>query len=235
VDAYRNPTNIQQMRSIYYGMVTEVDDWIGKIMHRLDELGLADDTLVIFTSDHGEMLGDHGLHRKGVFYEGAAHIPLLMRLPGVIPPNTVIQTPASQIDLFASILDYCGQPHHDTQGQSLRPLIEGKENGQERVAVSEWPSDNVPAFMVTDGRWKLLYGRTPAASSLDALYDLRADPQETANLIGRNPNRQEHRDAAQRMKDLLVNWLKRVHSPWVESVEARPILNDPAPNKHQQN
>ena len=55
-----------------------------------DELGLADNTLVIFTSDHGEMLGDHGMHGKGVFYEGSAHVPLLMRLPGVIPATTVI-------------------------------------------------------------------------------------------------------------------------------------------------
>ena len=109
MDAYRNPTIIQQMRSIYYGMVTEVDEWVGKILQRLDELGLANNTLVIFNSDHGEMLGDHGMHRKGVFYEGSAHVPLLMRLPGVIPANTVIQTPTSQIDLFATILDYCGQ------------------------------------------------------------------------------------------------------------------------------
>jgi len=81
---YRDPQKVRQMMSDYYGLVTEVDDWIGKILNRLDELGLADNTLVIFTSDHGEMLGDHGVHSKMKFFEGAAHIPLLMRLPGVI-------------------------------------------------------------------------------------------------------------------------------------------------------
>ncbi len=176
--AYRNPTNIRQMTSIYYGMVTEVDDWVGKILRRLDELGLADNTLVIFTSDHGEMLGDHGMHGKFVFYEGSVHVPLLMRLPGVIPPNAVIQTPASQLDLFSTILDYCGQTGHASEGQSLRPFIEGKEAGTGRVVVSEWPSQTVPGFMAFDGRWKYLCGQTADAPSLDALYDLKNDPEE---------------------------------------------------------
>ena len=129
--------------------------------------------LVIFTSDHGEMLGDHGMHGKNIFYEGSVHVPLLMRLPGVIPPNTVIQTPASHLDLFATILDYCGQPGHASEGSSLRPLIEGKENGTGRVVVSEWNSKTVPGFMIFDGRWKFLCGRTADAPSLDALYDLQ--------------------------------------------------------------
>ena len=118
------------MSSIYYGMISEVDDWVGKILKRLDELGLADHTLVIFTSDHGEMLGDHGLHSKMVFYEGSAHVPLLMRLPGVIPAGTVVRTPASQLDMFATILEYLNQPAHPSAGQSLRPCIEGTADGK---------------------------------------------------------------------------------------------------------
>ena len=98
------------------------------------------------------MLGDHGMHGKFVFYEGSVHVPLLMRLPKVIAPNTVIQAPASQMDLFSTILDYCGKPGHESEGNSLRPLIEGREEGAGRFVVSEWPNTRVPGFMVCDGR-----------------------------------------------------------------------------------
>ncbi|MCU0786405.1 MAG: sulfatase-like hydrolase/transferase [Verrucomicrobia bacterium] len=222
--AYRNPTNIRQMTSIYYGMVAEVDEWVGKILRRLDELGLAENTLVIFTSDHGEMLGDHGMHSKNVFYEGSAHVPLLLCLPGMIPAGTVIQTPASHLDLFPTILDYCGQAGHASEGDSLRPFIEGKESGTGRVAVSEWNSQTVPGFMIFDGRWKFMCGQTADAPSLDALYDLKNDPQELNNVIGRNPDREKHRAEATRMKGMLVEWLARVKSPHLESVKARPLF-----------
>jgi arylsulfatase A-like enzyme len=223
---YRRPLLIKQMTSIYYGMVTEVDDWIGKIFQRLDELGLSNNTLVVFTSDHGEMLGDHGMHGKFVFYEGSVHVPLLLRLPGVIPPNTVIKAPSSHLDLFPTILDYCGKSGLESEGGSLRPLIEGRENGAERIAVSEWPSIKVPGFMVCDGRWKLLYGRAENASSLDALYDLQTDPGEMVNLIGGNPEKEQYQAEAMRMKSLLVAWLKRVKSPHLDTVLARPLLAD---------
>ena len=225
-NSYRNPRNIQQMTSIYYGMVTEVDAWVGKILKRLDELGLRDNTLVIFTSDHGEMLGDHGMHGKFVFYEGSVHVPLLMRLPKVIAPNTVIQAPASQMDLFSTILDYCGKPGHESEGNSLRPLIEGREEGAGRFVVSEWPNTRVPGFMVCDGRWKLLYGRAASAPSLDALYDLQTDPNELNNLIGNNPDKAAHRAEVERMKGLLMEWLGHVKSPHLDSVRQRQLLVD---------
>lgn len=223
---YRKPQLIKQMTSIYYGMVREVDDWIGKILQRVDDLGLADNTLIIFTSDHGEMLGDHGMHGKFVFYEGSVHVPLLLRLPGAIKPGTVIKAPASHIDLFPTILDYCGKTGNESEGRSLRPLIDGIDPGTNRVAVSEWPATRVPGFMICDGRWKLLYGRAANAPSLDALYDLQTDPQELNNLIGKNPQREQSRIEVTRMKGLLVEWLIRVKSPHLESVRARPIFAD---------
>ncbi len=221
---YRDPQKVRQMISDYYGLVTEVDDWIGKILNRLSELGLADNTLVIFTSDHGEMLGDHGVHSKMKFFEGAAHIPLLMRLPGVIPAGKVVQAPAAQIDLFATILDYLGMSGHESEGRSLRPLIEGKDDSADRVAVSEWHATHLPGFMVFDGRWKFMFGQTADAPSLDALYDLQNDPNEVTNLIGCNPDREKYKAEAERMKNLLVAWLVRVKSPYLESVKARPVI-----------
>jgi len=221
---YRDPAKVRQMISDYYGLVAEVDNWIGTILKRLDELGLAQNTLVVFTSDHGEMLADHGMHSKMTFYEGAAHVPLLMRLPGVIPAGKVVNAPAAQIDLFATILDYLGQTGHASEGRSLRPLIEGKDDGAGRIAVSEWNSTHFPGFMVFDGRWKLMFGQSVNAPSLDALYDLQNDPNEITNLIGHNPNREKFRAEVERLKALLVAWLERVKSPCRDGVKARPVI-----------
>ena len=230
-DAYRDPARIQQMISDYYGLVSLDDEWIGRLLDRLQELGLAEKTLVVFTSDHGEMLGDHGMHSKTVFYEGSSHIPLLMRLPGVIKPGTVVTAPVSQIDYYATILDYLGVAAPPTQGRSLRPLVEGKDEGKERIAFSEWARGNVPGFMAFDGRWKLMFGRTTDSPSLDALYDLKQDPGEVNNLLGRNPDQEKYRHQAERMKALLVAWLERVKSPSLESVKARPVLRQSAPTQ----
>jgi arylsulfatase A-like enzyme len=225
--AYRDPQKVQQMISDYYGLVTEVDDWIGRVLNRLEELGLADHTLVVFTSDHGEMLSDHGIAQKFVFYEGSVHIPLLMRLPGAIPAGTVVKAPVSHVDLFATILDYCGIAAPTSEGTSLRGLIEGKDRGAGRFVVSEWASPTVPGFMVYDGRWKFLFGRSAEARSLDALYDLQSDPSELHNLLGSNPDRAKYRGEAERLKGLLITWLQRVHSPCLEGVKARPAVGDP--------
>ena len=212
------------MISDYYGLVSLDDEWIGRLLKRLEELGLADNTLVIFTSDHGEMLGDHGLHGKTTFYEGSAHIPLLMRLPGIIKAGTVVTAPVSQMDYYATILDYLGGSGPVSEGRSLRPLIEGKEDGKDRVAVSEWAKGNVPGYMVFDGRWKLMFGRSAETRSPDALYDLQRDPLELTNLFGNNPDREQYRAQAERLKGLLVAWLQRAKSPNLEQIKARPIL-----------
>ncbi len=153
-ESYRDKDKVRQMISDYYGLITEDDDWIGKLLARLDELHLSDHTLVVFTADHGEMLGDHGMYSKFVFYEGSAHIPLLMRLPGVIPAGSVVNAPVTQIDLFSTVLDYCGMGAHESQGATLRPLVEGKPDDTHRLAVSEWNATALPAYMITDGRWK---------------------------------------------------------------------------------
>jgi arylsulfatase A-like enzyme len=226
---YRDKNKVRYMVSDYYGLVTEVDDWVGRILKRLDDLGLAHNTLVVFTSDHGEMLGDHGMHSKFVFYEGSVHIPLLMRLPDVIPAGRVVQVPVSHLDLFATILDYCGLPAPHSEGKSLRGLVEGREDGVGRFVVSEWPALALPGFMVCDGRWKLLFGRSAEARSLDALYDLKSDPLEVDNLLGNNPQWEKHRGEAERLKGLLVDWLSRVKSPQTDTVKARMIARQAEP------
>jgi arylsulfatase A-like enzyme len=115
---YADPERIKYMVSEYYGLVTEIDDWVGKILDKLDSLGIADKTLVIFTSDHGEMLGSHGMREKNVFYEESAHIPLLLRLPGEMEAGSTVDGYVSLVDLFPTILDYLEVPAADSDGRA---------------------------------------------------------------------------------------------------------------------
>lgn len=220
---YGDPDRIREMRSVYYGMVTEVDTWVGRILDRVQELGIADRTLVVFTSDHGEMLGDHGMHSKNIFYDASVRIPLIMRLPGVIPAGTLVDVPVSHVDYCATILDYLRVPAPANEGRSLKPLVDGTDQGRDRVVFSEWPATNVPGFMVCDGRWKLMFGRGPDAPSLDALYDLAKDPDEMTNLLCGNPAFEQCRPEAERLKALLVARLRFIKSPNADAVAARPI------------
>lgn len=96
-------------------MITQVDQWVGKLLETLHEKGLDRNTLVVFTSDHGEMLGDHGLHSKGIMFEGSVHVPLIMRLPGRIPPGLRIAHPVSHFDLFpmkGQLLEWMERARH---------------------------------------------------------------------------------------------------------------------------
>lgn len=136
---YSDPEKIKYMISNYYGIIKEIDDWIGKILNTLDENGLTDDTLIVFTSDHGEMLGAHGLREKNVFYEESSHIPLIIRFPEEIEKKTVVDGYVSTVDLFPTILDYLDiKKEYDSDGSSLRDLIEGKETDHGKYVVTEW-------------------------------------------------------------------------------------------------
>jgi arylsulfatase A-like enzyme len=173
---FHNAEYIRQMTAIYYGMVREVDDHIGCVLKRLDELGLARNTLVVFTADHGEMLGSHGLVSKMVFHEEAVHVPLIMRMPGAIKPGAVVKDPVSGLDLFATILDYLGVQAPARDGDSLRPLIEGRGKAGPDYRVAEWGTRNVPVhgphrrLEIDDGGFPGVEGRgravRPAQRSL---------------------------------------------------------------------
>ena len=220
---YRNEAYVRQMTSDYYGMVKEVDDWIGQILDKLRALDLERNTLVVFTSDHGEMLGDHGLHSKMVFYEGSARIPLLLRLPGAIRRGTVVRTPVSHVDLFATILDYLGMPEHPSDGRSLRSLIDGHAEPTRDCCVCEWGAKSGPTLMVRTMDWKYICSHNPNSPAVDALYHLRDDPHEMNNLIGKNPNKARSVRQAEAMKARLVAWLKQIDSPRLNGVVKRTL------------
>jgi len=225
---YHNADYVRQFTSAYYAMVKDVDHQIGRILDKLDELKLTQNTLVIFTADHGEMLGAHGLVSKMAFYQEAVRVPLLMRMPGVITPGSVVNQPVCGRDLFATILDYLGTKAPERDGYSLRPLIEGSGPAGPDYRVSEWATDpathsNVPNYMVRTPDWKLMMASSPDSRAMDALFDMKNDPYEMHNLLGSPDDRTKYAGRADEMKQRLITWLERVHSPATAGVKARKL------------
>ncbi len=225
---YANTEKIKYMISNYYGLITEIDDWVGKILDKLEELGLDENTMVIFASDHGEMLGAHGMREKNVFYEESSHIPLIMRLPGEIEAGTTVDGYVSLIDLFPTILDYLNVAEHPSDGVSLRGLMEGTDTTHGEYVVTEWDFRGpvAPNYMILKDGWKLMIPYTKDSPVLNALYDLNTDPYEMYNLIGNNPKADKYKEKAEELRTSLLEWLQKTNSRHYDGVAARILVDE---------
>lgn len=122
----------------YYGLCRQVDEGIGKLMHTLEETGLAENTIVVFTSDHGDQMGDHNCLQKGVLYEESIRVPLILRTPGK-PGNRQYDYPVSHIDLVPTLLDLLGEEIPSAlPGKSLVDILTGELNCPSGSVVVEW-------------------------------------------------------------------------------------------------
>ena len=198
-------------------MVKEIDDKLGAILDKLDELGLTDKTMIVFCGDHGEMLGSHGMHSKNNFYDESARVPLIIRYPARIAAGKRVNVPVSLIDVRPTIDDYFNLPQTKVDGKSLRPFIEDTYNKNETCfAVSEWYNDRIPGFMVRTDTHKLMIAHTAEArnSAIDGFYNLQTDSLEQINILRLSPIPQQERNKAQELKVLLIKWLKKVNSPY---------------------
>jgi arylsulfatase A-like enzyme len=167
----------------YYGMISLIDHNVGRILTELQRLGLAENTLVIYATDHGDWLGDHGLILKGPMpYEGLLRVGCLLRGPGV-PAGKVVEDPVSTLDVPGTILDYAHiTPERALHSQSLRPLLEG--TGTRAFAYSEW--DLNASRCGVELQLRTVRTRThkltlELISGAGELYDLGGDPHETTN------------------------------------------------------
>ena len=241
---YCEADNIREWTAVYYAMVEEIDTFIGIILDRLDELGIANNTLVVFTSDHGEMLGAHCRRGKNNFYEESVRVPLFMKLPGVIPAETVVEEPVSLIDVFGTILDYAGASESNKgDGFSFRSFIEGTSHNylfDETAVVSEWdfrePIDNAslartlddrPNFMIRHGRFKLLMHKKARSKKADMLFDLADDPFEMYNLLGIGGPEPDDATVgkAEHLRFLLLDWMTRMQNVANNDFYSDPIYN----------
>ena len=166
--------------------------------------------MVVFTSDHGEMLGSHGLRGKFCFYEESSHVPMMIRLPGRIKAGIKVKSPVSNMDLFATILDYLDMPPHPSDGRSLRGLIEGTA-GENTYLVTEWLSDlqGKPSHMVVKGGWKLMRPDPSAQKLKKALYNLNDDPHELRNLLANNSDLRNYVVKVAELEACFQNWMER--------------------------
>ncbi len=211
-------TTLRHLIAWYYGMATMVDDMVGRMMASLDELGMADNTLVVFNSDHGDNLGSHQLFNKNCLYEESIRVPLMFHFPGAIQSRTCAAQIARTIDIMPTVLDLCGLPvPSSVQGRSLKAILDGD---------AETLEDNV-AFIETDptffGR-PCIGIRTPThlyAMKLTKdwrrieddrfwFFDLRDDPLQVKNL---NESGQQQ-DVAAELSERLQLWNRE--TPWLE-------------------
>lgn len=180
---------LRATKARYWGKVSLVDTMVGKIMEKLREKGYAEDTVVVFTTDHGEMMGDHHLLYKSVMYEEATRIPMLLKIPGTLSGTRVPQ-PVSHIDVVPTLLDLLQEeiPAH-LQGTSWAPYLRTGESIPERPVMIEWSGPPAPfkgnedaeplrAIRTTDG-WKM----TIASDGEGELYNLKTDPKEMHNVF----------------------------------------------------
>lgn len=179
----------EQLREIIantYGQIALIDHNVGRILIALEEMGLDENTIVIYISDHGDWLGDHGLILKGpMHYEGLLRVPLIMRGPG-IKAGRVIDEPVSTIDLGPTFCDWAGtEPLLAQHGQSLRPLLDDPSSTRD-FAMNEWellPTRAGVALSLRTVRTKTHKLTVDLQSGAGELYDLGADPDEMDNLF----------------------------------------------------
>jgi choline-sulfatase len=200
--AIERPDSLRNLRRAYYAALSYVDDKLAELLAVLRESGELENTVIVFTSDHGDMLAEKRMVQKRTFYEWSARIPLLLRLPGGAHAGTRVGVPVSLIDLLPTTLDLAGYPglRADVDGETLLPLLEADDSSDsegDRVVFSEYHLEKVwaPCFLVRRGPYKYVY----VHGHDQQLFDLDDDPGEWNDLS----NSPEHQVVRDELCDLL--------------------------------
>jgi arylsulfatase A-like enzyme len=222
----RTEAGCRKLRAKYLGMCTLVDRAVGQILHALDDSGQSENTIVIFTSDHGDFVGDHMLFGKSITYEGAAKVPLTIRVPWLREQPRRIAEPFSQIDLVPTLLDLLDEPVLEgLHGKSRVAVLQGettlREQGSGDVFIEwngtdGWPQKEKSPDITAEqwqrilGPWRTVIGADGWKLNLSPvdqceLYNLNDDPHEQYNLYDDPDQRGRVRDMAERIR----RWQKR--------------------------
>ena len=174
-----NEQDLRRAIAVYYGMVTAMDDMVGEVLDELQAQGMLEDTCVVYTSDHGEALGEHGLFYKQSPYQASVTVPFILAGPG-IPAAKRVARPVSLIDLYPTVLDMAGlEPEPDRPGQSLLAVAKGEAVPRAYV-LAEYHGNFMPAdwYMLRERNYKYV----AFSGGAPLLYDLGAAPDELENL-----------------------------------------------------
>jgi len=196
----------------YYGYCAYLDAQIGRVLNALAETGIDQNTIVIFTSDHGDMLTAHGMvykmNRSG--YQELANVPFIIRIPGVTRPGSVVRSLSSSVDILPTLIEMFGLlPPEGIQGKSLSRVLKWpKASFRERIFI-HWANDS---FVTFDGRWKYALHWN---DDVDEFYDLESDPGELDNLW-ENPR---YYETAQQNRQAIIDWLHETDHPYAALIE----------------
>jgi len=196
----------QRIKAYYYGMITQIDCNINRLMETLGKMDLLDNTIVIFTSDHGENMGDHGLLFKGTTYDCVTNVPFIVSQPGRIPCNTRRDLLASSIDIMPTVLDLAGVSHPDPnpmQGASLAPALTNACDVLREAVLIE--NDDACRSVRTDDALLTWHSRDTQGE----LYDLKIDPDCFCNLW----DRPEAAKLQSHLMQILVKLMAENHDP----------------------
>lgn len=207
----------------YWGLVSQVDRSLAKVLDKLDELGLSDQTIIVYTSEHGRQLGEYGIEEKTVMFESSVRVPLMIKVPGM-PPLRIPER-VGQIDLVPTLLELMGQERPAyLQGESLVAAMKGKEKPQKPVFI-EWnphqgkkygcieglTEDECQSYtqgtwraVITQDGWKLVQSCGNVDNSM--LFNLNDDPREQSNLY----YKEQYSLQKNRLIELLKEWQKTV-------------------------
>jgi arylsulfatase A-like enzyme len=223
------PEDWRRQRWGYYRMVEKVDGEIAKVLDALSKAGAEEDTLVIFTSDHGDCTGAHRFNQKTVFYEESVRIPLIVSWKGKTAPATSDKLVNTGVDILPTMMD-CAEIEQPEKlpGSSILPLALGQpvehwreylvaQNNMSQTGVVDGLKPTMEGRMVRTGRYKYcLYAH---GNRREALYDLQEDPLETENLAGDS----KHRQVVLEHRKLLRDFAKKHADPLVEELLANDV------------
>jgi choline-sulfatase len=193
--------DIVNARRAYYGNVSYIDEWLGRLRTTLDECGMADNTTIILTADHGDMLGEFGLWYKMSFREWSNRIPLIVHQPGrfnarrVAAPVALVDVLPTLVDIAAAATGAARPPPIDPlHGRSLIPLCDGDASNDPNSCVSEYLAEGtaVPMLMIRRGQYKYI----SCSTDPELLFDLDSDPDELENLLDHDLLADFRREAA---------------------------------------
>jgi choline-sulfatase len=193
--------NVRRSRRGYFANISYLDDKLGELLSALERTRALEDTIILFCSDHGDMLGERGLWFKMSFFEGSARVPLMIAGPGIQP--ALVETPVSNLDILPTLADLAGidlgaiMPW--TDGQSLKLLMDGAT--RETPVLMEYAAEGsyAPMVAIREGRYKFVHCEIDPPQ----LFDLESDPEESVNLAA---------DPAHAA--LVASFMQKVHARW---------------------
>jgi len=199
-----NEKYLRRIRELYYGAITHVDEQIGRILLALEKRGMLDNTLVIHTSDHGEMLGDHGRFQKGLPYESSARIPFIVRYPARLSAGSTIYEFADLNDVLPTALDAAGIQYPGNRELPGGSLFRNDKN--RTLQYMEHHFEEHRWIAVRDVRYKYIYHYS---GGRETLFDLAEDPDECVNILESESLRAGTGDVRNRLRRALLEWEKK--------------------------